>query len=64
MKVLEERLPPDRFCRIHRSTIVNLEHIEALEPTDPGDVVARLTTGRRLRVSRSRRSTLEARLGL
>jgi len=64
MKVLEERLSPDQFCRVHRSTIVNLGHIEALEPTDPGDIVARLTTGKRLRVSRSRRKTLENRLGL
>lgn len=64
MKTLEERLNPDLFCRIHRSTIVNLERVEALEPTDPGDVVARLDTGKRLRVSRSRRADLEERLGL
>ena len=64
MKTLERRLSPDRFCRIHRSTIVNLEQVKALEPTDPGDVVARLATGKRLRVSRSRRATLEERLGL
>ena len=64
MKTLEERLPPEQFCRIHRSTIVNLTCVEALEPTDPGDIVARLTTGKRLRVSRSRRAELEERLGL
>jgi two-component system LytT family response regulator len=64
MAGLEERLPRDRFCRIHRSTIVNLDAIEALEPTDPGDVVARLNTGARLRVSRRRRGKLEARLRL
>lgn len=64
MKVLEERLSPDQFCRVHRSTIVNIDHVEALEPTDPGDIVARLTTGKRLRVSRSRRGELEKRLGL
>lgn len=64
MKTLEERLPADQFCRIHRSTIVNLDWVEALEPTDPGDIVARLTTGKRLRVSRSRRKALEERLGL
>ena len=64
MKTLEKRLPPGQFCRIHRSTIVNLDWVEALEPTDPGDVVARLTTGKRLRVSRSRRKEMEKRLGL
>ena len=64
MKTLEERLPSNQFCRIHRSTIVNLDWVEALEPTDPGDVVARLTTGKRLRVSRSRRKEMEKQLGL
>lgn len=64
MKTLEERLPTASFCRIHRSTIVHLDWVEALEPTDPGDIVARLTTGKRLRVSRSRRKELEDRLGL
>ena len=64
MSVLEERLPRDQFCRIHRSTIAHLDAIEALEPTDPGDVVARLRTGTRLRVSRRRRAELEARLRL
>lgn len=64
MKVLEERLSSTQFCRIHRSTIVNLDSVEALEPTDPGDIVARLSTGQRLRVSRSRRQELEQRLGL
>jgi two-component system LytT family response regulator len=64
MKILDERLSPVQFCRIHRSTIVNLDHVEALEPTDPGDIVARLSTGKRLRVSRSRRQELEKRLGL
>jgi two-component system LytT family response regulator len=64
MKTLEKRLSPAHFCRIHRSTIVNLDRVEALESTDPGDIVARLTNGRRLRVSRSRRPTLEERLGL
>lgn len=63
MKVLEERLPPDQFCRVHRPTIVNLSHVDALEPTDPGDLVARLSTGTRLRISRSRRKELEKRLG-
>lgn len=64
MKTLEQRLDPTQFCRIHRSTIVNLEQVDALEPTDPGDVVARLANGKRLRVSRTRRAELEKRLGL
>lgn len=31
MKEWEERLPEEYFCRIHRSTIINLEYVEKLE---------------------------------
>ena len=31
----ERRLPDQYFVRIHRSTIVNLEYVERLEPTAP-----------------------------
>ena len=31
MKSLEQKLPPDRFMRVHRSFIVNLEQIEIIE---------------------------------
>jgi len=64
MKSLEARLNASRFFRIHRSTIVNLDRVCALEPNDMGDVAARLDDGTRLRVSRSRRSALEVRLGI
>jgi len=32
MQSLESRLDPERFLRIHRSTIVNLERIKELQP--------------------------------
>lgn len=64
MKSLEARLSASRFFRIHRSTIVNLDRVCALEPNEMGDVAARLDDGTRLRVSRSRRSALEVRLGI
>ncbi len=31
MKEWEERLPEDSFCRIHRSSIINTEHIDRIE---------------------------------
>ena len=31
MREWEERLPEEYFCRIHRSTIINLEYVEKLE---------------------------------
>lgn len=64
MKDLDARLPACHFCRIHRSTIVHLPDVKALEPTSQGDLVARLHDGTRLRVSRGRRDALEHRLGL
>lgn len=30
----ENKLPPLRFCRVHRSTIVNLDRVRLLEPFD------------------------------
>lgn len=64
MQTLEERLDPDDFFRIHRSVIVQLDRIEALLYHAGGDYAVRLKDGRRLSVSRSRRSELEERLGL
>ena len=31
LKVLETKLPPEKFMRVHRSFIVNLEKIETIE---------------------------------
>jgi two-component system LytT family response regulator len=55
---LAETLDPDRFARIHRSTIVNVERIAELIPANGGDYVAVLRDGRTLRVSRAYRSAL------
>lgn len=64
MQTLEERLDPERFFRIHRSSIVQLDRVEALLVNAGGDYAVRLKNGRRLKVSRSRREALEERLGL
>ena len=52
MHALEEQLPAAQFVRIHRSTIVNLDRIAALEPMFQGDYTVILTDGTRLRMSR------------
>lgn len=64
MQTLEDRLDPKVFFRIHRSAIVKLECIESLLRGVGGDYAVRLNDGRRLKVSRNRRETLEQRLGL
>ena len=62
MQTLEERLDPSRFFRIHRSSIVRLEDVEAILNNGGGDYAVRLTTGEKLSLSRNRRDELEQRL--
>ena len=57
---LEAKLDPRRFVRIHRSTIVNADRIERLEPIGHGDLRLFLVTGETLQVSRRYRPGLEA----
>lgn len=64
MQNLEERLDPERFFRIHRSAIVQIDRIETLLRSAGGDYAVRLRGGIQLPVSRNRREELEARLGL
>jgi two-component system LytT family response regulator len=64
MQTLEDRLDPDAFLRIHRSTIVQLDRVESLLVGSGGDYAVRLADGARLRVSRSRYEALARRLGL
>lgn len=49
---LETKLDPDRFLRINRSEIVNLDHVIEIEPLGRGDARIHLTTGETRRMSR------------
>lgn len=64
MQVLEERLDPTRFMRVHRSVIVRVELVELLHRSPGGDYQVQLRSGVRLPVSRSRHEALERWLGL
>lgn len=59
---LEQQLDPTRFVRIHRRVIVAVEHIRELLPALGGDQVLVLKDATTLRVSRTRREQLAARL--
>ena len=50
---LAERLDPARFARVHRSTVVALDALRALERDASGGFVARLDDGAVVRVSRT-----------
>ena len=60
---LEAQLDPQRFARIHRSYIVNLERIARIEPYAKDSRVAVLHDGTQLPVSRSGYARLKALLG-
>jgi two-component system LytT family response regulator len=55
MSDLERDLPSTSFCRIHRSTIVNLDRVRALELEKDGEYEVLLDDGTRLRLSRGYR---------
>jgi two-component system LytT family response regulator len=59
---LEQHLDPERFVRIHRSTIVNLDRVQEMQPWFHGAFVVFLVDGTELRLSRSRREHLQSRL--
>lgn len=63
MKGIEDRLDPKTFARIHRSAIVNLNCIDAFEPTFHGDYRVRLRNGTSLPLSRNYRAALRQRFG-
>ncbi len=62
MAGIEAQLDPDRFARVHRSYIVNLDRLEQIEPLESGDARLQLHDGTRLPCSRSYREALRNRL--
>ena len=63
MAALEGKLPADKFMRISRSTIVNIERIKELQPMFHGEYAVILRNGTRLTLSRSHREKLNQLLG-
>jgi two-component system, LytTR family, response regulator len=60
---LEARLAGDKFMRISRSAIVNLDRVKEMQPLFYGDYTVLLHGGARLNLSRHYRDRLEAFLG-
>lgn len=63
MNALEQRLPSDRFVRIGRSTIVNMDRIKELQPLFHGEYAVILLDGTRVTLSRTYRDKLNQLLG-
>jgi len=62
MTELEQELDPHVFCRIHRSTIVNLRRVRALQVDAAGEYEVILDGGQKLRLSRRFRKELQSRM--
>lgn len=60
---MEARLDSEKFVRIHRSTIVNLDRVKEMQPSFHGDYVVLLHDGKRLTLSRGYRDRLQSILG-
>jgi two-component system LytT family response regulator len=61
LAALDRRLDPDRFVRIHRSTIVNWSRVQEIRPWSKGEQALRLTDGRELVIGRAYREAVVAR---
>lgn len=58
LSALEGRLNPRQFARVHRSTIVNIDRIQELQPWSHSDFIVLLKDGTKLRMSRRYRENL------
>lgn len=58
MAHLEERLDPEMFLRVHRSSIVNLQHIKEVRSEPNGEFTVVLVSGQKLPMSRGYRSRI------
>jgi two-component system LytT family response regulator len=63
MQSLETKLNPEKFVRVHRSVIVNVEKIKEIYPRSNGDQDLVLQDGRQLMLSRNYRERFFALLG-
>ena len=63
MNAFEQQLDPQRFVRIHRSTIVNLDRVRELSPLFNADQCVLLKDGTELTLSRSYHERVKSLLG-
>jgi hypothetical protein len=63
MAGIEERLDPQRFVRVHRSYLVNLDYLAEIEPLETGDARLTMRDGATLPCSRRFRTQLRERFG-
>ena len=60
---LEAKLNPNKFVRVHRSTIVNIDRIKEMHPLFNGDQMIIMQSGKKLTMTRNYRDKLKTLLG-
>ncbi len=60
VKSIATRLPPNRFVRVHRSVIVNLDFVQRLDPREHGEYQITMRDGSRVQSSRTYNEELRA----
>jgi two-component system LytT family response regulator len=63
MSGIECRLDPERFLRIHRSAMVNVDFIQELRPWFTGEYIVRMRSGKELTLTRTYRDALRRLIG-
>ena len=63
MTAVQALLDPEKFVRVHRSHIVNLDYLVEIEPLDTGDARLKLRDGSLVGCSRTYRDALRGRTG-
>jgi two-component system, LytTR family, response regulator len=59
MARLEKRLDPQMFLRVHRSSIVNLQHVKEVRSEPDGESMVVLISGEKIPMSRSYRARIQ-----
>jgi len=59
MTHLEEKLDPNIFLRVHRSSIVNLQYVKEVRPEVDGEYGVHLLNGQKIPMSRTYRSRIK-----
>ncbi|NJM53184.1 MAG: LytTR family transcriptional regulator [Blastocatellia bacterium] len=60
---MEAKLNPNKFVRVHRSTIVNIDRIKEMHPLFNGDQMIIMQSGKKLTMTRNYRDKLKTLLG-
>lgn len=59
LKLMQKKLHPLQFVRIHRSYIINVNCVKAIEPWFSGDLKVILNDGKKLKMSRNYKDNLD-----